>query len=73
MIVLLVPTVIEIGLNDAGGAVCNGAMQASMFRGRHTARLSVIHQRRCRVRRLTTNAICMQFAVCVRSLSEPKH
>lgn len=76
MIVPPAPTVIEIGLNAAGGAARNGATQATMsinlLRWR-TARLSVIDQRRCRVQRSTVNVICMQFAVCARSPSQPEH
>ena len=70
------PTVIEIGLNAAGGAARNGATQATMsimlLRWR-TARLKVIDQRHCRVQRSTAKVICMQIAVCARSPSEPEH
>ena len=69
------PTVIEIGLNAAGGAARNGATQATMsimlLRWR-TARLKVIDQRHCRVQRSTANVICTQIAVCARSPSEPE-
>lgn len=77
MIVPPAPTIIEIGLNAAGGAARNGATQATMsimlLRWR-TARLRVIDQRHCRVQRSTANVICMQqIAVCARSPSEPEH
>jgi hypothetical protein len=76
MIVPPAPTIIEIGLNAAGGAARDGATQATMsimLLRWHTARLRVIDQRHCRVQRSTANVICMQIAVCARSPSEPEH
>ena len=64
MIVPPAPTIIEIGLNAAGGAARNGATQATMsimlLRWR-TARLKVIDQRHCRVQRSTASTKSRSF------------
>jgi hypothetical protein len=70
------PSVIEIGINAAGGAARNSATQAAMsidVAAMRSARLRIIEQRCCRVPRSTASIICMQIAVCAGSPSEPEY